>query len=191
MWFLRSIDWKWMLARGILGIAFGVFIFLFPLVTLVALALGFGAYLTADGIFALLSSFRHRRENRHWWTIALTGLLGIAAGLIGIIFPPALIVTMVALCSAWALLAGALQIYAAFTNRESTPTAVLLGMAGVISVVFGGAILLWPQIGVLALTTLIAAYSISYGIALTAWSFRLRDHQKKMDSFADKKSQAA
>jgi uncharacterized membrane protein HdeD (DUF308 family) len=49
-----------------------------------------------------------------------------------------------------------------------------LGLAGVLSLVFGSAIVAFPDAGALAVAWLIAGYAILFGLLMLAVAFRLR-----------------
>ena len=50
----------------------------------------------------------------------------------------------------------------------------MLVLSGVISIVFGGAVLLMPGAGALALVWLIGAYALLFGLILVVLAFRLK-----------------
>ena len=54
----------------------------------------------------------------------------------------------------------------------------LVLLSRVLSVLFGIALVLWPVAGVVAVTWLIGAYSILFGVLLTMLGFRLRNMSK-------------
>ena len=54
----------------------------------------------------------------------------------------------------------------------------MLLINGVLSVLFGIALAIWPAAGLLAVTWLIGAYSILFGILLIVLGFRVREWGK-------------
>jgi len=64
---LRALaeNWWLLLIRGILAIAFGVLVLLWPDLTLLTLTFLWGAYAIADGIFALGAATAAHRPRRH------------------------------------------------------------------------------------------------------------------------------
>lgn len=53
-----SAHWGWLVARGIAAIVFGVLAFAWPGLTVLTLAIVWGAYAIVDGAFALLYGAR-------------------------------------------------------------------------------------------------------------------------------------
>ena len=60
--------------------------------------------------------------------------------------------------------------------RKEIDNEWLLIASGVLSVLFGLAVLVRPGAGALALIFVIGAFAIAYGIILVAFAFRLRRH---------------
>ena len=133
----------------------------------------FGAYAIVDGAVAILSVVRHQERGR-WWVVLVEGILGVGAGLVAFAMPGITAVVLVLVIGAWAILTGILEVVAAVRLRREMEDEWLLGLAGILSVVFGAAIFVFPGAGALALVTLIGAYSIVFGVAMLFLGLRLR-----------------
>jgi uncharacterized membrane protein HdeD (DUF308 family) len=160
--------------RGILAIAFGVAALAWPGLTLVVLVALFGAYAIVDGVIAILAVMRHKERGR-WWVVLVEGILGVAAGLVALAVPGITAVTLVLIIGAWAILTGIMEIAAAVRLRREMEDEWLLGLAGILSVVFGAAIVVFPGAGAIALVTVIGAFSIVFGLAMLFLGLRLRN----------------
>ncbi len=165
----------WVLAlRGVLAIVFGVLAALMPGITLFALVLLFGSYAIIDGGFAIVAAIRRRGTAGPWWALLLEGLIGIAAGVVTFVFPGLSALALVYVIGAWAIFTGVLEILAAFVLRRQIQGEWWLAATGVLSIIFGGLVLVRPGAGALALVLWIGAYAIVFGILLLALAFRLR-----------------
>ncbi len=165
----------WLLAlRGVLAIVFGVAALIWPGLTLLVLVTLFGAYAIVDGVVAILSVVRHRERGR-WWAVLLEGVFGILAGLVAFLLPGITAVALVFVIGVWAMLTGLMEISAALRLRRMIENEWMLGLAGILSLVFGAALVVFPGAGALALVTLIAAYAIVFGIAMLFLGLRLRN----------------
>jgi uncharacterized membrane protein HdeD (DUF308 family) len=169
--------WWTLVLRGVAAVIFGILAYVWPGITFTVLVLFFGAYALWDGVFALIAAFRTQAERR--WPLVLEGLVGVAAGLLTFIWPGAATLALLIIIGAWALVTGIFEIVAAIRLREEIEGEWLLLVSGLLSVLFGIAIAIWPAAGLVAVTWLIGAYSIVFGILLIVLGFRLRNWRKQ------------
>jgi uncharacterized membrane protein HdeD (DUF308 family) len=166
-------NWWVVLLRGVAGIIFGVLTFIWPELSFTALVLLFGAYAFADGVLALITAVRQRGNDR-WWLLVVQGILGMAAGVITVLWPGITALALLYLIAAWALVTGGLEIAAAIRLRKVITGEWLLVLAGVASVALGVLLVLFPGPGALALVLWIGAYALVAGVLLVMLAFRLR-----------------
>ncbi|HZN45229.1 MAG TPA: HdeD family acid-resistance protein [Nitrospiraceae bacterium] len=179
MSYVRLLDqlaknWGWIALRGAAAVIFGVLAFAWPGVTLVVLALFFGAYAFLDGIFALIAAYKGREGRKAVWSLVLVGVLGLAAGVATFLWPEMTALALLMFIAVWALLIGIFQIAAAIRLRKEIENEWLLGFSGALSVLFGVLMIASPGAGALAVVWIIAGYSIVFGLLLIALGFRLR-----------------
>src|SRR6266487_4052208 len=90
-----SRNWWLVALRGALAVVFGVAAFVWPGITFDVLVLLFGAYAFVDGIllfgFGLLAAGEHDR----WWLLVLSGILGVAVGVLTFFQPAAVALGLV------------------------------------------------------------------------------------------------
>jgi uncharacterized membrane protein HdeD (DUF308 family) len=168
--------WWLLLLRGIAAIVFGVLAFIWPGLTLVTLVLLYGAFALVDGVLALIAAFTGSARPAPTWWLVVVGLLGIAAGIVTFVYPGITAVLLVIFIGAWALVHGIFEIIGAIKLRKEIDNEWTLILGGVLSVLFGGLIMLAPGAGALGLIWAIAAYSIVFGILFVALALRLRKH---------------
>ena len=169
-----SNHWWVILLRGILGVLFGVLAFAWPGATLLALVLVWGAYAIVDGAFALYVAYQARRHGLRWWPYLLEGLLGIAAGIVAFAWPGITVLALLYVIAAWAILTGAFEIVAAVELRKLIEGEWLLGLSGVLSIIFGLLVAIQPDAAALAVVWLLGAYALLFGITVIVLAFRLR-----------------
>lgn len=171
---LISRNW-WMLAlRGLVAVVFGILAFVWPGMTLVALVYLFGAYALADGILALAAAFSAPKGYPGFGGLIFGGLVSIATGVLAFLWPGITTAALLILIAAWAIVTGVMEIVAAVELRRVITHEWLLILAGIVSVVFGGLILMRPSSGALALIWWIGGFALVFGILLMALSFRVR-----------------
>ena len=78
---------------------------------------------------------------------------------------------------------GVLEIVAAVHLHRAHGEWLLI-LNGVLSVLFGFLVVIWPSAGVLTLLWLIGAYAIVFGIVLLVLAFRLRNLHRRQTSVA-------
>ncbi|WHI51558.1 DUF308 domain-containing protein [Microbulbifer sp. MLAF003] len=93
-------------------------------------------------------------------------------------YPQITALVLVIFIGAWALVRGIFEIVGAIRLRKEIDNEWLLIAIGVLSVIFGIAILVSPGAGALALVWLIGAYAIIFGLPMIWLAFRLRKHNK-------------
>ena len=154
-------------------VIFGLLAF-WPGATLLALVFVWGAYAIADGAFALYLTYLAAGQGRRWWPYLPDGLAGIAAGLVAFAWPGVTALALLYLIAAWAVVSGVPEIIAAVALRTQIEGEWLLGLSGVLSVVFGIVVILQPDAGALAVVWMIGAHALLFGITLIVLGFRLR-----------------
>jgi len=173
--------WWLLLLRGIAAIAFGVLAFMWPALTLLTLVFLYGTFAIIDGVLALAGAFGRRSGGAvpGWWLV-LTGILDIGAGLIALLWPGITALVLIMFIGAWAVVRGIFEIAAAIQLRKEIEGEWLLITLGVLSVIFGIAVLAYPGAGAVGLVWAIASYAIVIGIIMVAFSLRLRSHHSRM-----------
>jgi len=161
------------LFRGIAAVLFGVIALVWPKLTLSALVLVFGVFAVISGITAVVAALRST-EIPGWGLLLFQGILGILAGAIALVFPGITALAFLYLLAAWAIITGILEVIAPLSYPMSTGRAVLMALAGVVSIVFGILIAAQPAAGLLAVVWVIGVYAIVYGIMYIAVYFESR-----------------
>lgn len=172
-------NWWTVALRGLVAVLFGIAAFVWPGLTLLALVWLFGIYALVDGVFTLVSAVTNRSENDRWWLLLVEGIVGIAAGIIAIAWPGITAFALLYLIAAWAIVTGVLEIIAAIRLRQEIEGEWVLALSGLLSLVFGILLVIWPGAGVLAMIWLIAAYAIVFGVFLIILGFRLRSWRER------------
>jgi uncharacterized membrane protein HdeD (DUF308 family) len=169
-----SLNWTALAIRGVVAIAFGVIAFLLPGVTLGVLILLFAAYAIVDGVSALITGLRHPTSKRPDWLLVAGGVAGIVVGLIAIFLPGITALFLVSLIGAWAIITGIAQIAIAWQLRKEIQGELVLALNGVVSVIFGLYLWLFPGLGAISLVWLIALFAVASGVMLLLLAFRMR-----------------
>jgi uncharacterized membrane protein HdeD (DUF308 family) len=165
--------WWAFLLRGLLAIAAGIAVLLVPGIGLSALILLFAAWMIADGVAELIGAWRTRGQ-KNWWVGILEGIAGLVVGILALVLPGLTAVVLLYLVAAWAIVTGVLEIYAAIKLREEITGELWMGLAGLLSVLFGLYLILFPGAGILSLLWLVGVFAIAFGVFMLMLGWRLR-----------------
>jgi len=172
-------NWWLLLLRGIAAIAFGVLAFFWPGLTLVTLTWLWGAYALSDGIIAIWAAFNATGGDAgpRWW-LGLSGVVSIIAGGMAFYYTGMTTLVLLMFIASWAIIIGAVQIWAAIALRKVLEREWLLILSGVLSIAFGVILFAQPGTGALAVVWTIAWYAMVFGGLYIALAFRLKQYKR-------------
>ena len=165
---------SFLLIRGIVSIIVGTLAFVWPGLTIAVLVGLFGAYALLDGITLLVLGLKRKPLHGRAWALVLEGLTGVAAGVLTFAWPGATALVLVWLIGAWAIVTGLLEIAAAVWLRRVLTGEWLIAASGVLSVVFGLLVLIFPEAGAVGIAWALGSYAMAAGVILVALGIRLR-----------------
>jgi uncharacterized membrane protein HdeD (DUF308 family) len=173
--------WWMIVIRGIAAILFGVLTFALPRIGLLTLVTLWGAYVLVDGFFAVMAAGRAGRAGFSWGWMLFEGLVSIAAGVVAFLWPGITALVLLFVIAVRAVIIGIAEIAEAIWLRREIRNEWLLGLSGLLSIVFG-ALLFWsPAAGALAVLWLIGAYAIVFGVLLVALGLRLHHWMRRRE----------
>lgn len=180
--------WWLVLLRGILMALFGIIALVSPGIALLTLIWLFGFYALLDGITAIVIGVRTRGEP-HWvWTV-VQGVVSVLAGIVALVWPGVTAFALLFVVAFWAIMLGVGEIFAAFTSRRSGSGAWGWTLAaGVLNVVFGIVLLIWPATGILTLVWLVGIFALIGGVTLVVLSFKVRSVARSMREEVDSRA---
>lgn len=149
----------WTLIFGILMILGGIYALFNPLSALIAVALYLGIIFIAMGI-GYLSTYRMVKSG----SILALGIIDILVGILFVMNLGITAATLPFILALWALFAGIIQIMLSIQfKNENIPTWSWRMGTGILGIVFGLLMLIYPMLGALAITALIGASLIIFG----------------------------
>jgi uncharacterized membrane protein HdeD (DUF308 family) len=96
----------WFALMGVVGILAGIYAFLFPGLTTIALLYVVAAWAIVTGVLQVMAAVWLRREIEGEWLLALGGLLSVVFGLLLVIAPGAGIMSLLFVLAIWAIIFG-------------------------------------------------------------------------------------
>lgn len=167
-----TTNWWAMSLRGVAALLFGSITLSWPGMTLLVLIAFFGWYTVIDGIFAIVAGIRGEGGRR--WLLLAEGALGVLVGLVIFFYPGITAVILLYVIAAWAIFTGILRVVLAISLRSEIENEWLFVSGGVLSVLFGVILAVWPKGALLTLVWLIGIYLLIVGIVLIYLGFRVR-----------------
>jgi uncharacterized membrane protein HdeD (DUF308 family) len=134
----------------------------------------FAVYAILDGISVIVVSFRERNFLRTWWVLLLEGIVGIIFGILVFAWPDETALVLLYLVAIWALVTGVMKIISAFVVPGSARLRWGLGLAGLLSIIFGIILIVYSGAGLLAVLWLVGIFAIVFGISLIIYAFQIR-----------------
>jgi uncharacterized membrane protein HdeD (DUF308 family) len=154
---------RWALGlMGVLSVAIAVVILVWPGISLDALTILFGAYVLASGIVGFAFGASARGSERGW--LILQSLLGIGIGVAVLVWPNISELALLYVIGAYAIALGVIAVIGAFYLPLDTGDSWLLGLSGVVGILFGIVMFAEPGDGALVVLALIAAYLLVTGV---------------------------
>lgn len=162
----RTVWWS-ILLRGLLAIVFGIIALSRPGAAAQAFVIVFAIWALADGALAFVQAVWRGRAGLRWGWYLFEGLVSVAVGIIALAEPVITLLVILLLVAIRAIVLGLVEVFGAFSFKGAEPR-WLLGITGVVSVVFGILLLAEPLAGTLALIWVVGIYAIIFGIMLFA-----------------------
>jgi uncharacterized membrane protein HdeD (DUF308 family) len=103
---------------GLLSIAAGILIIVWPSPGLLAVAIILGAWLVVMGTIALTGAFAARRIIPDWWLLLLLGLAEVALGVLALANPGATLAAIITVGGIWAVAIGVMRIVLSFQVKR-------------------------------------------------------------------------
>jgi uncharacterized membrane protein HdeD (DUF308 family) len=173
-----------LLWRGLLAIAIGIISIAWPNITIGALVILFAIYAFLAAITDAMRAFSSDRAGPVAGWILLAALSAVA-GIVALIWPGITALVLVIWVAAWALITGIVEVALTFRRGATAGERALWALSGLVSIVFGIALFLRPDIGAVALATVFGLFSMFYGICALVLSFQARKLRSTADRLAD------
>jgi uncharacterized membrane protein HdeD (DUF308 family) len=103
---------------GLLSVASGIAIIVWPGPGVLAVAIFLGAWLIVSGTIAITGAFAARRLLPDWWLLLIMGVLEIPLGVLALAAPGATLAGLVTVAGIWAVVIGVMRIVVAFELKH-------------------------------------------------------------------------
>lgn len=192
-------NWWLLFLRGVLAIAFAIFIFVFlpflpaPFLRQFAfagLAAIFALFAFATGVLTIAAAVRGAGQGGSSWLMLADGIAVTIGGLVILLSPGLTLIHVIQLIAIIALVVGVLEFVAGIHLRRHVTDEWLLITGGVISIAFAPCLLLANVGTVQSALTWISIYAFASGLAIIGLALRLRNLRNSIHALAGHKPAA-
>lgn len=162
------------IARGVWTILFGVFVLVWPQLTVVTFVTLLSLWLLVSGVTAIVGSLLNRNTVAHWFLRLIVGLVQVGVGAYLVQRPGVTLLTIVTLIAIALVVEGVVDIIGALFSGESFGDKLLSVIGGVLAIIIAVFIWRYPLHGTLAFLWLIGIYSLVAGSFMLAAGAQLR-----------------
>ena len=166
-------DWWLMAVRGAVAILCGILALFWPEPTELVLVLLFGVFSIVDGIFAIAAGTASRGYFERWWALLLEGITGIVMGVVAFYWPHVTTLVLLYFIAARAVTTGISESLLAVEFRQVFPGEWRMIIGGILSVLAGTLLLVFPVQSTVSLICLIGIYALIAGLIELIFAFCL------------------
>lgn len=109
----------------------------------------------------------------------MEGLAGILVGIIALVYPNVAAGALLLLIAIWAVFTGLMEIIAAIRLRREINNEWSLILSGVLSIILGIILVVFPSAGAVGLIWAIGFYAIFFGVLMLYLAFKLRGFSRQ------------
>jgi uncharacterized membrane protein HdeD (DUF308 family) len=166
-------NWWLVALRGLVAVAFGVLAITYPNETVRTLLMLFAIFAIVDGIIAIYDAFTLGRVLDGAGLFLAIGLFSLVLGAVTLKVPNVTLLALVYLVAFRAILLGINEIALAVRLRDEINHEWLLGISGLVSILFGIVVAVTPMRGLSFIVLFIGVYAIFIGVSQIARGWEL------------------
>jgi uncharacterized membrane protein HdeD (DUF308 family) len=159
-------------ARGVLGVAIGLVILVWPDMSLAAMVVIVGVYAIADGVLSLLVALTRRTRR---WEYVGQGVTSLAVGALTLLVPEITSRALLYRLAIWVVVMSALRLRAAITFEDRVIVRWVPAILSLLGITAGARVLIVPGAGMSALSPNLAIFAVLSGVALIEYGLRESD----------------
>jgi len=167
--------WGLFLTEGIILVVLGVIAILVPVLATITVTILIGWLFLISGIVGLVTTFMMRQAPGFWWSL-LSGILGVAAGIVLLLWPISGALSLTLLLSAFFIIEGVASIMYAIDHRNQlTGRWGWMLVSGIVDLILAAIIIVGlPETAAWALGLLVGINMLFGGTALIGMAFAAR-----------------
>ena len=182
--------WKWTLAAGVLTIVLGGIVLAWPGPTLLVASTLFGVYLLLTGFVGLFMAFTLPRSAGMRVLLFISGILSVVLAILSFRhFGDAYAILLLSLWIGIGFIFQGVSAIAAAIGESNLPGRGWSVVLGVISVIAGLVVLVWPFDSIVVLVVVAGVWLVILGVVQIIHSFQIRRDAKTLRDVIDSASE--
>ena len=182
--------WKWTLAAGVLTIVLGGIVLAWPGPTLLVASTLFGVYLLLTGFVGLFMAFTLPRSAGMRVLLFISGILSVVLAILSFRhFGDAYAILLLSLWIGIGFIFQGVSAIAAAIGESNLPGRGWSVVLGVISVIAGLVVLVWPFDSIVVLVVVAGVWLVILGVVEIIHSFQIRKDAKTLRDVIDSASE--
>jgi uncharacterized membrane protein HdeD (DUF308 family) len=182
--------WKWTLAAGVLTIVLGGIVLAWPGPTLLVASTLFGVYLLLTGFVGLFMAFTLPRSAGMRVLLFISGILSVVLAILSFRhFGDAYAILLLSLWIGIGFIFQGVSAIAAAIGESELPGRGWSVVLGVISVIAGLVVLVWPFDSIVVLVVVAGVWLVILGVVQIIHSFQIRRDAKTLRDVIDSASE--
>ena len=182
--------WKWTLAAGVLTIVLGGIVLAWPSPTLLVASTLFGVYLLLTGFVGLFMAFTLPRSAGMRVLLFISGILSVVLAILSFRhFGDAYAILLLSLWIGIGFIFQGVSAIAAAIGESNLPGRGWSVVLGVISVIAGLVVLVWPFDSIVVLVVVAGVWLVILGVVEIIPSFQIRKDAKTLRDVIDSASE--
>ena len=182
--------WKWTLAAGVLTIVLGGIVLAWPSPTLLVASTLFGVYLLLTGFVGLFMAFTLPRSAGMRVLLFISGILSVVLAILSFRhFGDAYAILLLSLWIGIGFIFQGVSAIAAAIGESNLPGRGWSVVLGVISVIAGLVVLVWPFDSIVVLVVVAGVWLVILGVVEIIHSFQIRKDAKTLRDVIDSASE--
>lgn len=166
--------WLLYLLSGIVLILLGILIVFLPGLTINLFLIFFGVIAIFLGLTALVRMLLSIKRHKKWWLYMVEAIIGIAIGILILLFPSDSTIAILYFIGGWAIIIGIWEILYGIEFRRTIKNESLLILSGIISLLVGILIFIKPGAGAFLLLAIAVFYVVVRGVISLMVAVRLK-----------------
>lgn len=171
--------WTTAVIGGAISIIFGLIAMLWPHFTLSFFIYLFSIFVLLLSVIVLGQAFVNIRIDRLWWLSMLFAICGISIGVFILVNPDVAQAFLAVLMAVYIFSQSVLDLaIASYSDDKQTKTPVVI--MGILGIIFGFMVLLYPKLATEALVWVIGLYVVAHGVIIEYYAIKVRRQAKTL-----------